>query len=788
MTDLAELAQRLPRSNSEDCRNGVEPPVSPQGSSMASWGLSEISSPLPLNRQQQEWTNTIESHHYDPINLGPDPHSSESSASNDELEGPGTRPGQYSKPTTTHHSTCGRSDHQESGSGTNRDDHRCCDDDEKGAVPCHYKAKQDDDDGDGEGTEENDEENDKGDDETNPFPHQTFDQSDIRKALASRPWPTTTRIALNRVAYEANLPFSPSSPPSDVTRAFRYESLGEDEIRLIRILPGQGQDMLDCKIEHTSLADPKSYTAISYAWGMAEDSLEILLDNCPVLITRSLHGGLEALRQPQEAVLVWADAVCINQRDKNERSRQVSLMCYIYYQATAVALWLGPNAYDSDLAMSLIEEIARHSSSSADIKTLISSSDWKRHFKALVDLFERHYWSRLWVVQEVFNGKSVQVYCGRKFLPWDIFLGVSDALTRHKADLTYHYKKKVSRKSRKFPHVLLFKGPVTIQIRSSHSFLDTLAQFRPKFVSDPLDKIYALLGVLPEQIRHHFIPDYNASPRKLYIDVVEYILQETRRVDVICHAIHYPPHETSLNLPTWVPNWSDFNHQKPISRRVDVKHNAAGMVDTEFKLLGIDRNILRLGAIYIGKVTKRGNPLGRLIRTEEVLMTFLHWWDKFQQLKNPNDEEFCRTIVLDKDLEWNSQEWVGACYHSIATAIDRRIPTYVLPENLRKYLNPSLSKNYDSGSVLDILQNMVSGRSFFISDMDYLGMGPGHLNRGDIICVPLGCQTPVILRPDGYYDREYKFIGDAYVDGFMDGEAVKLWKNGELELRDYILF
>ena len=49
----------------------------------------------------------------------------------------------------------------------------------------------------------------------------------------------------------------------------------------------------------------------------------------------------------------------------------------------------------------------------------------------------------------------------------------------------------------------------------------------------------------------------------------------------------------------------------------------------------------------------------------------------------------------------------------------------------------------------------------------------------DLVCVPLGCSTPIILgkRGDGY-----TFIGDIYVDGYTDGKAVDDWGDGTLEV------
>lgn len=59
-----------------------------------------------------------------------------------------------------------------------------------------------------------------------------------------------------------------------------------------------------------------------------------------------------------------------------------------------------------------------------------------------------------------------------------------------------------------------------------------------------------------------------------------------------------------------------------------------------------------------------------------------------------------------------------------------------------------------------------------------MGMGSGYMTAGDLVVVPFGCSTPVMLRPEGRRD-EYRYIGDVYVDGYMFGEAVGEWEKGE---------
>jgi hypothetical protein len=50
-----------------------------------------------------------------------------------------------------------------------------------------------------------------------------------------------------------------------------------------------------------------------------------------------------------------------------------------------------------------------------------------------------------------------------------------------------------------------------------------------------------------------------------------------------------------------------------------------------------------------------------------------------------------------------------------------------------------------------------------------LGLTPPRVEVGDILMIPLGGRVPIILRPCG---DKYTFIGECYLHGFMDGEAL----------------
>lgn len=67
-------------------------------------------------------------------------------------------------------------------------------------------------------------------------------------------------------------------------------------------------------------------------------------------IGRSLHSALRHLRKRSTEVTVWADGLCINQRDVRERNHQVLLMRDIYQRASETAVYLGNEAGNTSLS------------------------------------------------------------------------------------------------------------------------------------------------------------------------------------------------------------------------------------------------------------------------------------------------------------------------------------------------------------------------------------------------------------------------------------------------------
>lgn len=120
-------------------------------------------------------------------------------------------------------------------------------------------------------------------------------------------------------------------------------------IRLLHLHPGQQNDQITFSLQTVSLDDSNvSYEAISYCWGDPKLVAPVYCHSQPLYIPQSLYAVLKQLRLPPGGGdrVLWADSICINQRDNVEKGHQVAMMDLIYSRPTRVLIWLGAESND----------------------------------------------------------------------------------------------------------------------------------------------------------------------------------------------------------------------------------------------------------------------------------------------------------------------------------------------------------------------------------------------------------------------------------------------------------
>jgi hypothetical protein len=71
---------------------------------------------------------------------------------------------------------------------------------------------------------------------------------------------------------------------------------------------------------------------------------------------------------------------------------------------------------------------------------------------------------------------------------------------------------------------------------------------------------------------------------------------------------------------------------------------------------------------------------------------------------------------------------------------------------------------------------------FLRTSEGWRGVGSARIRADDTLAVLFGSPVPLILRQHGTY---YRLAGNCYIHGLMDGEAIEMWENGEIEATDF---
>ena len=172
------------------------------------------------------------------------------------------------------------------------------------------------------------------------------------------------------------------------------------------------------------LTEVSGWEAVSYAWGNQTPVHEIYVDGNPIAVTENVINLLKDLRDTNHKRFLWIDAICINQGDEVEKSKQVPLMTMIYENAQATIIWLGSNGMedeafaanaaiewlDTDVKkrpISLLEH--RHSLMTCfkNENPQINCQNGPFHLITALERFQR-----IWVMEEAVLPKFLLVYLG----------------------------------------------------------------------------------------------------------------------------------------------------------------------------------------------------------------------------------------------------------------------------------------------------------------------------------------------------------------------------------------
>ena len=575
--------------------------------------------------------------------------------------------------------------------------------------------------------------------------------------------------------------------------------------------------MLQCSLEESDLDSQPQFSALSYCWGNASDTRIINCEGCSISVTKNLYDALLRLRKPDLRLRTWADALCINQNDMAERRQQVQLMRRVYEQSEKCLAWLGPHTELDRLAFKLlnvIQDYLESHPSDRDGRVLMPGNFLAKYsttpgeWDALLHLFARPWFERVWTFQEIILPRRVLMTCGKfsfdgiKFYEIVDFIHSND-LAEQMIGLTGGYLQslKVASLRRDFH-----------EHTPEMDLLDTLRNARDRNATDARDKVIGILGLCQIDPEWASTLGYHLSPKEIYVSVAKNILTSSNpfRLFYAC----YPAlkcSEGAVHLPSWVPDWSNRVALVPCIQGFErIQIYRAGGADPAS--IAVPRSGDRAELLSI-----RGKKVASLKSFVDKHSDALR--QDFKQAHHP-ERSTCQKVgdwyfyiafawifdCLDDEGKDRpdmtiTQFFLAACWSitpascgvkmfwetmTCALTNARRNEALKFETQLMKYAKLDHQHDVNNTVQASFLHNMESWsrvRKFGVTERGQIGWVPIEAQKNDVICVFQGAKLPYVLRRAADEDT-YTIIGHCFIHGIMFGEVTA---TNEIPSEDIVL-
>lgn len=606
-------------------------------------------------------------------------------------------------------------------------------------------------------------------------------------------------VFLEKVVLVALLSLTKSN--FDSTKAntgdFRYEPIKfYRDIRLLFIAPQQSHtNDIWCSTYQVSFREKPPYETLSYAWGDPELSESIICDGKRLRVTKNLYAALLRLRQSHALVPLWIDAICIDQNNTSERTKQVRLMKQIYENAKQVVVWLGEEVESDKDAFEALHSLNRFlldfgkdQRNWAEVQGISSFGDTLQHlnfespgFRALDSLFQRPWFMRAWVAQEVIVAPRALVTCGTLTIPWKIISRVVSTLIRR--GLLQQLAHRVFSKGEGLYRADFISRAQASVSWGGTSLLDLLVSNRTCLSSDPRDKVFAVVGLAKDCKMAGILPDYRSKTAKIYQDVAIYLAKASCMSVVLSLAGDTSASRTSLfqELPSWVPDWSQREAKPPILMQFHaggcmaekfVVDETRGTLNIHGKIIDSIADIAKhqhRSESYLGDHRDMYEHNSEEMAIYDELLSRLKSYPTGETV----EDAFWRTLIFNHKIDGSvaPQEFKKS-YEALRATIKDQQYCAANPSGDTQVERETYTRQLMAHNFAETIHRWQSDMRPFVTENGFLGQVPTTARIGDVICVFLGAHVPFVLRP---HERggSYRVIGDCYLHGMMNGEALQ---------------
>ncbi|KAL2065917.1 hypothetical protein VTL71DRAFT_3587 [Oculimacula yallundae] len=618
---------------------------------------------------------------------------------------------------------------------------------------------------------------------------------------------------------------------------FVYSPLKAPEFRLLRLRHDEPSSLMRCDLRTAVIASPEypPYTAISYCWGDPTAIHPILVNGQDFKVTQSVHDLFTALLS-KSIGWMWIDAICINQSDNEEKSWHVGYMGQVYSNAKLCRIWLGVEAEGSQMAISFLRAVRLdllEASSVTEKRALIQGPNAQNShdkWQALIRLFERQWFYRIWTIQEAVLSTDVLFHCGSEeisfFEVFEVFeqLDSIDACAPLLPEIEHPFDSNEMPRAHSRMRLIIFLkhfiSPEGELHKDNFGLEKVIALTDTAHSTNPRDYIYGIFGIVLDATDEELKPNYNASVQDVYIKTTRHIMNRNNSLKLLAEAGVCSPNR--LNVPSWVPNYNVPSEGPSLGLgNYRASGNKLPVLEWDSSTDDLTARGIHLDYAFSSckhSMTKDGLCTVNDIRAwyEEAYLflsvcNLLPEYDTKHTLK-----VFWTTLTLgltlDKEIEQETTSRRLRTKEFISLQLDRlalKFPYFGFPSrntdetsaaynafhkfitNLEDfawmleeewgYLNSKKRSHLTIAKQAYRFRRLSSnawyGRKLAVTQNGRLAFVPLATEAGDRISILLGANAPFVFRPGeqgSEFEGKFRLVGECYVYGLMDGEGLEL--------------
>lgn len=566
-------------------------------------------------------------------------------------------------------------------------------------------------------------------------------------------------------------------------RRFIYRPLTNHRtVRLLELWPGEGLDELEGELHYVSLESQlPPFLAISYVWGYDIKPFVLKTPEGDVGLTASLCFGLRRLRQRKSSVLVWADAICVDQSNEQEKSIQVRLMQDLFKMATEVCAWIGEEADGSGDAMKSLRRMAAQQTHPDSVTATLP--DESAVWDSINKFFGRPWFQRVWIVQELVVASQVEIICGDDAATWDDVYAAAKICSEKAQTSTANVMKHIANKVL----AVLSLGDLRLSYHKGDGgrrrLLTLFQHFHHTKATLQRDKLFALLGLASDALEPALNPDYSDSLENIIQRYARVFVERGSAIELLYHAGFCTP-----RFPSWIPDWITNTPRQTITTWSSKPYgfSACTQVKSDIRLSSKDKSVLVTKGYIVDSVNEVGKTSfqtsDRLLYLQELSSFILSltsyptgeslndlvWkipiWDSIEPMSTAGVkvdfraayQAFTEYLQLGtQDTDWEMEILQARAMAKIKQFLFR-------PQELRQLLWPYLR------TALNFAERFADAKAC-ITQNGYIGILPGMAMNGDVIAILRGSSVPFLLRKSDKHPGHYIHLGECYIHGIMQG-------------------